>query len=435
MREWFRVEAAAKGKGGGKILIYSHIGKRWSNDTEAVDAKAFVEGLNGLVSAGPGEIVVHINSPGGDVGAGMTIYNALRAVRNRVVCRVEGYAYSMASVIALAGRETQMSEVGQFMVHNPTTFAWGGQKEMERAIAALKTARATLIKAYAKKTGKPSDDIEALMDETTFMTAEEAKEFGFVDVIVDGEEVAEGQVAACFDAGAWAAYWMGSGPMPVDSPESGVRSLEEEAHAEAPRRKEAEEGRGDCLDGGGDAAPVAGKSQTGMSAPLKRGDAPKEETTVMAKLTAKEIREACPGASAEFVLAQVEACEADENRGLVDVLKAHNGELVKAQADAQARAVAAEEAAKKAPVTPVAGASAVPGVAPLASSGAGEGSGGDGDGDPVEAFEEAVSAHVAKGKSRGEAIRAVAVGSPEVHAAYLRAHNANFRRPAGRFAV
>lgn len=422
MREWFRVEAAAKGKGGGKILIYSHIGKRWSNDTEAVDAKAFVEGLNGLVSAGPGEIVVCINSPGGDVGAGMTIYNALRAVRNRVVCRVEGYAYSMASVIALAGRETHMSEVGQFMVHNPTTFAWGGQKEMERAIAALKTARATLIKAYSKKTGKPSEEIEALMDETTFMTAEEAKEFGFVDVIVDGEEVAEGQVAACFDAGAWAAYWMGSGPMPVDSLESGVRSLEEEAHAEALRRKEVGEvdrvDRVDRVDGGQAAGGSRGDSNnTG-------GDAPKEETKVMAKLTAKEIREACPGASAEFVLAQVEACEADENRGLVDVLKAHNGELVKAQADAQARAVAAEEAAKKAPVTPVAGSGAVPGVAPLASSGAGEGSGGDGDGDPVEAFEEAVSAHVAKGKSRGEAIREVVVRHPELHAAYVAAYNA-----------
>lgn len=419
MREWFRVEAAGKGKGGGEILIYSHIGKRWSEDKDAVEAKVFVEALDRMIAAGPGDVLIRINSPGGDVGAGMTIYNALRAVRNRVVCRVEGYAYSMASVIALAGRETQMSEVGQFMVHNPTTVAWGGQKELERAIAQLKGARRTLVTAYTKKTGKSAAEIEALMDETTFMTAEEAKEFGFVDSIVDGGEVVEGAVAACFDAGAWATFYAGAGPMPVEGEGDGSRQ-----GAETPR------GEVDGVDGvdlvdGGQGAHAEGEACGDSN--NEGGDAPKE--MVMAKLTAKEIREACPGASAEFVLAQVEACEADENRGLVDVLKAHNGELVKAQAEAQARA---EEAAKKAPA---AGAQAkAPGVEPIASGGAVEGAG-DGDGDPIEAWDTAVSALEAKGLPRAKAIREVAVKSPEVHANYLRAHNQQFRRPAGRFAV
>lgn len=140
----------------------------------------------------------------------------------------------------------------------------------------------------------------------------------------------------------------------------------------------------------------------------------------MAKLTAKEIREACPGASAEFVLAQVEACEADENRGLVDVLKAHNGELVKAQADANARAVAAEEAAKKAPVAPVAG--AVPGVAPLASGASGEGSG-ENDGDPIVAWHEAVSALEKRGISKQKAVGQLIESQPALHASYLDAYN------------
>ena len=48
MREWFRIEAATGKKGGGEILIFSHIGKRWSQDPEAVDAKVFVEGLQGI---------------------------------------------------------------------------------------------------------------------------------------------------------------------------------------------------------------------------------------------------------------------------------------------------------------------------------------------------------------------------------------------------
>jgi len=378
MREWFRIEAATGKKGGGEILIFSHIGKRWSQDTEAVEAKAFVEGLQAMVSAGPGDITIRINSPGGDVGAGMTIYNALRAVKNRVVCRVEGYAYSMASVIALAGRETQMADVGQFMVHNPTTMAWGGQKEMERAIAALKTARSTLIKAYSKKTGKSDAEIEALMDETTFMTAEEAKEFGFVDSILDGDEIMEGAVAACFDASAWAAYYQGVGELPR-----------------------------------GEDAPQQTEEEGGGGVPETNGAETPEEERVMPKLTAKEIREACPGASAEFVLGQVEACESDENRGIEHVLKAHNTELAAQNATLAAQAQAAQTT--QAPAVGVA-----PGVAPVAASGSND----EPEADPITAWEEAVAAGEARKLTHAQAIRAVVVGKPELHKAYLVAHNA-----------
>jgi ATP-dependent Clp endopeptidase proteolytic subunit ClpP len=387
MREWFRIEAAAKGKGGGEILIFSHIGKRWSQDTEAVEAKAFVEGLQAMVSAGPGDITIRINSPGGDVGAGMTIYNALRAVKNRVVCRVEGYAYSMASVIALAGRETQMADVGQFMVHNPTTMAWGGQKEMERAIAALKTARATLIKAYSKKTGKSDAEIEALMDETTFMTAEEAKEFGFVDSILDGDEIMEGAVAACFDASAWAAYYQGVGELPR-----------------------------------GEEAPEETNEEGGGGVPETDGAETPEKERVMPKLTAKEIREACPGASAEFVLGQVEACESDENRGIEHVLKAHNAELATQVQMANATAAAAQQAAEAAQNRQTT--ATAPGVAPVGADGGND----EPMADPITAWEDAVAAGEARKLTHAQAIRAVVVGKPELHKAYLVAHNAQHGR-------
>jgi len=343
MREWFSVEAAASGgtgnkKGGGEILIFSHIGKRWWDDKDSVEVKAFVETLNGMVKAGPGDITVRINSPGGDVGAGMTIYNSLRSVKNRVVCRVEGYAYSMASIIALAGRETQMADVAQFMVHNPTTGAWGGKKEMERAIAALETATATLVKAYSKKTGKSAAEIEALMEETTFMTADEAKEFGFVDTILDGDEIVEGAMAACFDAGAWAAYYQsgGMGPMPVDLVDSGQLTVDS-----------------------GEITPPSppGGSATGNSGgeQIKGGDAP--ERLVM-KIS--EIEKACPGASAEFVNAQMKACEADEKRTLADVVGAFAAEQTAALAaerearatEQQQHAAALEAAAKGPPPAP-----------------------------------------------------------------------------------
>lgn len=415
MREWFKVEAAAKGQGGGEILIYSHIGKRWSQDTDAVDAKAFVDALGGLVAAGPGDIHIRINSPGGDVGAGMTIYNALRNIKARVVCTVEGYAYSMASVIALGGRETRMADTAQFMVHNPSTLAYGGQKEMERAIAALKTARATLIKAYSKKTGKSAEAIEALMDETTFMTADEAKEFGFVDVVVDGGEVVEGAAAACFDAGAWAAYHLGAGPMPLDGEKDvrDVRDVRDEKDVED-TKDEADALALDEDSEGGDGVPVNNRDEGPMEVVM---------------LTAKQIREACPGASAEFVLEQVEACEADEKRGLVDVLKAFGAVQAQALASANAEKAAAEKRAEEA----VAAASAREeddGVAPLSAGGGGD----EGpSGDPVADWEDAIAAQEKRGLGRAAAIRAVVQSKPEIHAAYVRAHNAQYRRPAGRF--
>lgn len=64
MREWFKVEAAAKGKGGGEILIFGRIGKSFWDDT-SVGAKAFVEELDKLIAAGPGDVHLRINSPGG----------------------------------------------------------------------------------------------------------------------------------------------------------------------------------------------------------------------------------------------------------------------------------------------------------------------------------------------------------------------------------
>ena len=383
MREWFRIEAAAKGKGGGEIMIYSYIGRRY-RDENVVDSQDFIRALDGMVKAGPGDIHVRINSPGGDVGEGIAIYNAIRSVKSRVVCTIDSVAYSMASVIALAGRETRMQDTGQFMLHNPSGGAWGGEKEMIAALNALKTAKAVLLKTYSAKTGKTDEDILGLMAATTWMTAEEAKDHGFVDSVISDGNMAG--LAAFFDAQAWADFYAGRGPMPMaDGPA---------ASEEAPEQTEEEGGGG---------------------VPETNGAETPEEERVMPKLTAKEIREACPGASAEFVLGQVEACESDENRGIEHVLKAHNAELAAQNATLAAQAQVAAEAAQN---------RQAPGVAPVAASGSND----EPEADPITAWEEAVEAGEAKKLSRAQAIRAVAVGKPELHKAYLIAHNAQHGR-------
>lgn len=404
MREWFRVEAAAeKGKGGGDILIYGSIGKSWW-DEDAVSAKAFVKELDGLIKAGPGDVHIRINSPGGNVGDGMAIYNAIRNVKDRCYATIEGTAYSMASVIALAGRETRMHDTGQFMVHNPSVSAYGGEKEMESAIKALKTAKTVLVKAYTAKTGKAKAEVEEIMGDTTFMTADEAKEFGFVDAVIEGDELQK--VAACFDAWAWREYYEGRGGVPVDGTQRREGAKDEDALRAG--------GQAGSLTHGS-AANEDGKPGEEHESENNRSDAPKEEAVM--KMT--ELKAACPGASAEFLNTQMEACEKDEKRTITDVVTAFAVEQTRALTEARAALV---EAQNKAPETPAP--VTVPGVAPLAASGGSDGP----EGDALEQFEDAVSAFEAKKMTRAQAIRAVVNGKPELHKAYLAAYNAQHGR-------
>ncbi len=380
MREWFEVTNAAPGKGGGEILIYGVIGRSsWGDKEGYVPAKEFITALDKMVAAGPGDVHIRINSPGGDVWDGTAIYNGILKHRDRCYCTVEGVAFSMASVIALAGRECRMYDTAQIMIHNPKTFAYGEEKDFEQTLRGLKTAKTALMKAYTGKSGKSDQEVSDAMSATTWMTADEAKEFGFVDVVISDEAPS---IAACFDMAAWQDYYRNGTPLPELV--------------------------------SGEAVPVPDLNEDGEQAPVTGGDAPQEDKS-MPKLTAKEIREACPGASADFVLAQVEACDANEDRGLADVLKAHNVELSKAAAAAEARAVEAEAKAKQ---------PEQPGVAPLAASGGND----EPEADPITAWEDAVEAGVARKMTRAQAIRAVAVGNPELHKAYLAAYNAQFGR-------
>lgn len=394
MRDWFQVEAAAKG-GGGEILIYSHIGKQWSDDTDAVDAKQFVEAL-GKLTKGKGDIHVRINSPGGDVGAGMAIYNALRKVKDRVVCTVEGVAYSMASIVALAGRETRMAETGQFMVHNPSTMAYGGAKDLKQALGALETARAVLVKAYATKTGKTAEAIGELMDDTTFMTADEAKDFGFVDTIVDGDDVIEeGRMAACFDVTAWHDFYTQNNP--------------------------------ELMPELGDVSPAALEVEDGGGTPeTETGTAPERDNHM---LKISEIRAACPGADSDFITAQVEASEGNEKLTIGDVQTAFiaaQADALKASQDATATAQAEAEKAKAEAVKAADEGADQDGLGVNGLSGDIDGEGGIEN--PIEAWEDAVAEKVKLGIPKAKAIRAVAVSNSALHASYLEAYNAQHGR-------
>ncbi|WP_314621046.1 head maturation protease, ClpP-related [uncultured Selenomonas sp.] len=146
--------------------------------------------------AAKGDVVLWINSPGGDCFAAAQIYNMLLDYPGSVTVKIDGLAASAASVIAMAGSTVEISPVGMVMIHNPMTVSIGDVQEMERAIALLAEVKESIINAYEIKTGMSRAKISRLMDAETWMNAKKAVELGFADsVLYENREHLTGETA------------------------------------------------------------------------------------------------------------------------------------------------------------------------------------------------------------------------------------------------
>lgn len=158
-----------------EILLYDEIGL-WG-----VSASDFAAALK---DAGPGDVKVRINSPGGDVFDGLAIYNMLLAHRGNVTTSVDGLAASAASYIAMAGDPVSMAERSQMMIHNAWGLVVGNRHDMTKNADIMGRIDGQLAGIYADKTGKPIGDVSAMMDAETWFTAAEALDQGFCNAVV-----------------------------------------------------------------------------------------------------------------------------------------------------------------------------------------------------------------------------------------------------------
>ncbi|WP_026894860.1 head maturation protease, ClpP-related [Clostridiisalibacter paucivorans] len=154
----------------------------WFDDD--VTPKAFKAEL----SAGEGDIVIWLNSPGGDCIAASQIYSMLMDYKGSVTIKIDGVAASAASVIAMAGTTVLMAPTALMMVHNPLTVAIGDSEEMKKAIAMLSEVKESIINAYEIKTGQSRTKLSHLMDAETWLNAKKAIELGFADAILEDEK-------------------------------------------------------------------------------------------------------------------------------------------------------------------------------------------------------------------------------------------------------
>jgi ATP-dependent Clp protease protease subunit len=192
-RKWFSVVNEDSSESA-EITIYDRIGKSmWSGD--GTDAKDFVAELNKIPKEK--EIKLRINSPGGSVDEGMTIYNRLAERRDKITCVIDGLAASIASVIALAGKSLEMPKNAAFMIHDPWGYAEGTAAEMRKAAETLDKYKDRIVSVYRTKTKASEDEIKQWMSDTTWYDGEEARTAGFCDTVTD-EEVSF-QACARFD--------------------------------------------------------------------------------------------------------------------------------------------------------------------------------------------------------------------------------------------
>lgn len=161
-----------------ELLLYGEISQySWYGD-EVTPA----EFNNELKELGPvDEIIVRINSGGGDVFAAMAIYTRLKEHSANITVKIDGWCASAATIIAMAGDSIEISVGGIFMIHDPSVGLLGhyDAEELNKLAEELKTVKQSIVNCYMTVSDKSEDEIKNLMASETWFTGNEAVEAGF----------------------------------------------------------------------------------------------------------------------------------------------------------------------------------------------------------------------------------------------------------------
>jgi len=133
------------------------------------------------------DIAFYINSPGGVVSAGLAMYDTMQYIRAPVSTVCLGMAASMGSLLLTAGAKGKRFALpnSRIMVHQPSGGAQGQATDIEIQAREILALRKRLNQIYVKHTGQPIEEIERKLERDSYMSAEEAKEFGLIDQVVE----------------------------------------------------------------------------------------------------------------------------------------------------------------------------------------------------------------------------------------------------------
>lgn len=179
LAKWSEAPLAAEADDPNTISIYDVIGEDWWTGGGFTAARMAAA----LRSIGPKDVVVKINSPGGDMFEGIAIYNLLRDHPAKVTVEVMGWAASAASIIAMAGDDIRMGLGTFMMVHNAWGVVVGNRHDMSEGSTLFEQFDSAIADIYEARTEMGRAEIVKLMDAETFMGPSEAVKNGFADAI------------------------------------------------------------------------------------------------------------------------------------------------------------------------------------------------------------------------------------------------------------
>jgi ATP-dependent protease ClpP protease subunit len=164
-----------------EVFIYKTIGNTGYWDDDVVSAETF----NKAISEIPQEnnIVLRINSPGGNVYAGLAIYNYLLAYKDRTICVIDGMCGSIATIVACASGKVIMNLGSIYAIHKPWSYVSGNADDLRKSAEDLDKIFESIVDIYEVKTKLKREEIKDLMTKTTLFSDKEAQEKGFVDEI------------------------------------------------------------------------------------------------------------------------------------------------------------------------------------------------------------------------------------------------------------
>lgn len=214
---WYSIRAHARAASdsapkSAEVYIFGDIGESWWEET--VTARQFVKDFAAIEAT---DITVRINSYGGSVPDGTAIYNAIKRHPGHVTVSIEAAAYSIASLIAMAGDSVEMADNALLMIHAPWGRVVGNSTDMRDMADTLDKYAHAMSSSYVAKSGKSQEDILALLldGQDHWFSAQEAFEAGFVDSIVNAIPIA---ASAAIPAAALSRYPSAAGRHPVSQP-------------------------------------------------------------------------------------------------------------------------------------------------------------------------------------------------------------------------
>ncbi|WP_458523901.1 head maturation protease, ClpP-related [Vibrio parahaemolyticus] len=171
------------------LTLSGNVQKKYWRDDDVINAKDIRESLETVTD----DIVIKLNSPGGDVFEGIEIYNYLKDHPSNVTVEVTGLAASAATFIVAGADEVIMNVGTSLMIHEASTFAWGNKKDIQKTLNALETIDDSILAIYTNRTGQPVDQLREWMNEEKWFTADEAVEYGFANSVKCEDSQAEPQ--------------------------------------------------------------------------------------------------------------------------------------------------------------------------------------------------------------------------------------------------